>query len=88
MTTELTVTAKGQVTLKKSLLEHLGVKPGDRLVVSMKPNGHVELEPSARRRDISGLRGLLWKPDQPVVTLEEMQDAIAMGAVTRYRRSL
>jgi hypothetical protein len=26
----LTVTAKGQVTLRKDLLQHMGVHPGDR----------------------------------------------------------
>ncbi|HEX5319351.1 MAG TPA: AbrB/MazE/SpoVT family DNA-binding domain-containing protein, partial [Stellaceae bacterium] len=27
--TTLTVTAKGQVTLRKNLREHLGIRPGD-----------------------------------------------------------
>lgn len=27
----LTVTAKGQVTLRKDLLEHLGVHPGEKI---------------------------------------------------------
>lgn len=27
----VTVTAKGQVTLKRDLLQHLGVKPGERI---------------------------------------------------------
>ena len=31
MTIFLTVTAKGQVTLRKELLAHLGVRPGQRL---------------------------------------------------------
>ena len=29
----LTVTAKGQVTLRKDLLQHLGVQPGEKVVV-------------------------------------------------------
>ena len=28
MATELSITAKGQVTLKRAVLEHLGVRPG------------------------------------------------------------
>ena len=33
----LTVTAKGQVTLRKDVLEHLGVHPGERISVSKLP---------------------------------------------------
>ena len=29
----LTVTAKGQVTLRKELLKHLGVRPGEKIVI-------------------------------------------------------
>ena len=35
--TQLTVTAKGQVTLRKDVLEHLGVRPGDNVALVM-PN--------------------------------------------------
>ena len=35
MAATLTITAKGQVTLRKEILAHLGAKPGDRLVVDL-----------------------------------------------------
>ncbi len=59
---ELKVTAKGQVTLKKSVLEHLGVKAGDSLSVSMRGNGRVELEPVRKRSGWSELAGILHAP--------------------------
>ena len=31
--TTLTVTARGQVTFRKDVLQHLGIKPGDKLFV-------------------------------------------------------
>ncbi|MGO7565492.1 AbrB/MazE/SpoVT family DNA-binding domain-containing protein, partial [Rhizobium johnstonii] len=31
----LTLTAKGQVTLKKEVLQHLGVRPGDKIYVDL-----------------------------------------------------
>ena len=37
----LTVTAKGQVTLRKDILRHLGVSPGDRITVDKLPDGRV-----------------------------------------------
>ena len=30
----LTITAKGQVTLRKDLLKHLGVRPGEKIAVA------------------------------------------------------
>ena len=37
----LTVTAKGQVTLRQELLRHLGVKPGEQIEVSALPGGRI-----------------------------------------------
>ncbi|MCY3838682.1 MAG: AbrB/MazE/SpoVT family DNA-binding domain-containing protein [Gammaproteobacteria bacterium] len=35
MNATLAITAKGQITLPKEILAHLGARPGDRLVVEM-----------------------------------------------------
>ncbi|MBC7636782.1 MAG: AbrB/MazE/SpoVT family DNA-binding domain-containing protein, partial [Acetobacteraceae bacterium] len=35
----LTITAKGQVTLRKDVLAHLGLRPGDKLVIDKLPDG-------------------------------------------------
>jgi AbrB family looped-hinge helix DNA binding protein len=40
----LTVTAKGQVTLRKDVLEHLGVQPGEKVSVEKLPDGRVEVK--------------------------------------------
>ena len=37
--TALTLTSKGQVTIRKEVLRHLGVKPGDKILVDMVPGG-------------------------------------------------
>jgi len=39
----LTVTAKGQVTLRKDVLEHLGVHPGEKITVNKLPDGRIEV---------------------------------------------
>jgi len=79
MALELTVTSKGQVTLRQAVLDHLGVKAGDRVGVSLLPDGRVELIPAKSAHDIAGLRGMLRRPGQRAVPLEEMQDAIEAG---------
>jgi bifunctional DNA-binding transcriptional regulator/antitoxin component of YhaV-PrlF toxin-antitoxin module len=79
MALELTVTAKGQVTLRREVLAHLGVKPGAKVSVSLLDNGRIELVAAAARGDIKGLRGALRRPGQRPVSLEEMQEAIEAG---------
>ena len=81
MATELSVTAKGQITLKRSVLDHLGVRPGQKIGVTLLPNGRVEIiAADDRAAKLSSLRGILKRPGQRVVSLEEMQDAIEAGA--------
>ena len=79
MAIELTVTAKGQVTLRQSVLEHLGVGPGQKLGVALLPGGRVELRPVEDLPAVADLRGALQRPGQRVVTLQEMQEAIEHG---------
>ena len=40
----LTVTAKGQITLRKDLLQHLGVHPGEKVSVDKLPDGRIEMK--------------------------------------------
>ncbi|MGO8127030.1 AbrB/MazE/SpoVT family DNA-binding domain-containing protein, partial [Rhizobium ruizarguesonis] len=49
----LTVTAKGQVTLKKEVLQHLGVRPGDKIYVDLLPGGKLEVI-AVKRRPVAG----------------------------------
>jgi bifunctional DNA-binding transcriptional regulator/antitoxin component of YhaV-PrlF toxin-antitoxin module len=79
MALELTVTAKGQVTLRRAVLDHLGVAPGAKVSVSLLENGRIELVAAAVRDDIKSLRGALQRSGQRPVSLEEMQEAIEAG---------
>jgi bifunctional DNA-binding transcriptional regulator/antitoxin component of YhaV-PrlF toxin-antitoxin module len=79
MALELTVTTKGQVTLRRRVLDHLGVRPGERVKVSLLPDGRVELMAASEGIDIRSLRGALHRPGQRVISLHEMQDAIEAG---------
>ncbi|MEI8395941.1 MAG: AbrB/MazE/SpoVT family DNA-binding domain-containing protein [Rhodospirillaceae bacterium] len=73
----LTVTAKGQVTLKREVLEHLGVGPGDKLSVDVRPNGTMEVRPV--RKGFDSFIGSLWRPDSPTLTIEEINEAARKG---------
>lgn len=79
MAIELKVTAKGQLTLRRSVLDHLGVQPGGKVGVSLLPDGRVELAPADTGHDLRSVRGMLRRRRQLPVSLEEMQDAIEGG---------
>nr|ADO19124.1 hypothetical protein Nfla_5003 [Nostoc flagelliforme str. Sunitezuoqi] len=77
---ELTITAKGQVTLRKELLAHLGLKPGDKIRVEPQGDGSVTIRPTRKKGgDISAAFGMLKRPGQPVLTIEEINEAIEKG---------
>ena len=76
MALELTITAKGQITLRRAVLDHLGVEPGAKVIVALLENGRIELVAAMARDDIKSLRGALRRPGQRPVSLEEMQEAI------------
>lgn len=75
----LTVTSKGQVTLRKEVLAHLGVHPGEKIVVDLLPNGHASLKVAKPTGSITDLFGLLKDRTNKVATIDEMNDAIAKG---------
>ena len=70
---DLTITSKGQVTLRKDLLRHLGVKPGDKISVDYLPEGAAKLRAVQSDKDIESMFGLLAHPDNPVLTLDEIK---------------
>ena len=74
----LTVTAKGQVTLRKEVLEHLGVRPGDRLEVELLPAGRVQAR-AKPGKPVSTIFGILKRPDDHVPTIAEINEASAAG---------
>lgn len=76
MSSTLTVTSKGQVTLRKDILKHLGVEPGAKIVVDKLPDGKVQVR-AAPTGDISKIFGLLKKPGGPKLTIEQIKEATA-----------
>jgi AbrB family looped-hinge helix DNA binding protein len=76
----LTVTAKGQVTLGKELLEHLRVRPGEKITVDKLPDGRIEMRAARPTGKISDAFGYLKaKIKGPALSIEEMNEIIARG---------
>lgn len=68
----LTVTAKGQVTLRKDFLRHLGVGPGDKINAEPRPNGRLEITAAKRGGDIREVFGALRREGGPRLSIEEI----------------
>jgi len=76
---KLTVTAKGQVTLRKDLLEHLGVRPGEKVSVEKLPDGRIELRAARPTGKMSDAFDMLKRKGGPSLAIEEMNQIIADG---------
>lgn len=75
------VTMKGQVTLKRDLLQHLGVKPGERIHFEKLPGGELRVRAARPHGTIEAffhaLDGKL-EMKKPL-TIEEMNDIASAG---------
>ncbi|HXR87235.1 MAG TPA: AbrB/MazE/SpoVT family DNA-binding domain-containing protein [Stellaceae bacterium] len=81
----LTVTAKGQVTLRKELLEHLGIRPGEKIAVDMLPDGRVEMKAERPSGKISDVFGLFKKKGARALSIEEINEIAAQGWAGRRK---
>jgi bifunctional DNA-binding transcriptional regulator/antitoxin component of YhaV-PrlF toxin-antitoxin module len=77
--TTLTVTARGQVTFRKDVLQHLGIEPGEKIELDLLPDGRGLLRAARPTGTIDGFVGLLAGRTQKVATLDEISAATAQG---------
>ncbi|NLS19091.1 AbrB/MazE/SpoVT family DNA-binding domain-containing protein [Rhizobium sp. P40RR-XXII] len=77
----LAVTAKGQITLKRDLLQHLGIKPGDRINFEKLPDGELRVRAARATGSIEDFFHALdgkVKLKKPL-TIEQMNEIAATG---------
>jgi bifunctional DNA-binding transcriptional regulator/antitoxin component of YhaV-PrlF toxin-antitoxin module len=77
--TSLTVTMKGQVTLKRELLQHLGIKPGDRIALDKLPGGELRVRAEQPAGTIETFIGRHAGKVKKPLTLDEMNEIAAAG---------
>ncbi|MDX2221667.1 MAG: AbrB/MazE/SpoVT family DNA-binding domain-containing protein [Rhodospirillaceae bacterium] len=73
-----TLTAKGQTTIPKEIRDRLNLKPGDKLFFMIDGN-RIMIRP--KNKPITALKGLLYRSGQRRMSLEEIEQGIAEGAV-------
>ena len=75
----LTVTARGQVTFRKDVLQHLGIKPGEKIELDLLPDGRGLLTAARPSGTIADFVGLLAGRTKKVASIEEITAAAAKG---------
>lgn len=75
----LTVTERGQVTLRKDVLQHLGIRPGEKIEWEKQPDGTIILRAARPLGKIDSFVGLLAGKTRKIATLDEMSEAAASG---------
>ena len=71
---QATITAKGQVTVPKTIRDKLRLAPGDKIDFILVSDDEVRVVPVTA--SVKDLKGMVPRPRKPV-TLEQMDDAIA-----------
>ena len=74
-----TVTSKGQITIPVEVRRDLGLRPGSRVDFIRTESGGYEFR--AKTGSVRALEGM-FGPQNRVVTLEEMDEAIAEAATS------
>ena len=81
----LTVTARGQVTFRKKVMQHLGVNPGGKIELELLPDGRGMIKAARRSGKIEDFFGVLAGETKKVATIEEMNQAAADGWAGRVK---
>ena len=68
------ITTKGQVTIPKNIRESLHLHTGDKIEIVINNQGEAVIRPISKKVD--DMFGILKRPKQKVVSVEEMNEAI------------
>jgi bifunctional DNA-binding transcriptional regulator/antitoxin component of YhaV-PrlF toxin-antitoxin module len=75
----LSVTARGQVTFRKKVMQHLGVKPGGKIELDLLPGGRGLIRAARPTGKIESFIGMLAGKTKKIATIEEINEAAAAG---------
>jgi len=70
MSTDATLTSKGQTTIPKEIRDSLGMKPGDRMTFTLMPDATVVMR--VKGKSVNELAGMLKKKGRKPVPVEQL----------------
>ena len=85
----VSTTSRGQVTLRKEIFQHVGVRPGEKLEIDLLPGGEFRGRAIRKKGSISDFAGFLeGKTNDAKLTIEEMDEAIGEAIVEEFLRGV
>ncbi len=75
----LTVTARGQVTFRKEVLRHLGVKPGEKIELELAPGGKGIIAAARKTGSIEDFIGALDGKTRKTAAIGDIVKATGRG---------
>ena len=80
-----TITSKGQVTVPKNIRDQLNIQARCQLDFTLNNDGTISVRPL--NRTALSIVGILKRPGQKTVTIQQMNDTIAEAASERYQQA-
>ena len=81
---QATITSKGRITIPIEVRRKLNLKQGDRVDFVVDRAGGVRLQP--KKVPLASLLGILHRPGQKPLSVEQMHAAVAAHAVEDWER--
>jgi bifunctional DNA-binding transcriptional regulator/antitoxin component of YhaV-PrlF toxin-antitoxin module len=76
----VSTTSRGQVTLRKEIFQHVGIRPGEKLEIELLPGGEFRGRAVRKKGKIEDVFGMLAGRTKVKLTIEEINEAIAEAA--------
>jgi len=83
----VSTTTRGQLTFRKEIFQHVGIKPGEKLEFDLLPGGEIRGRAVRKKGSISDFAGCLKGKTNVRLTIEEINDAIAEAAAAEVMES-
>ena len=84
----VSTTSRGQVTLRKEIFQHVGVRPGEKLEIELLPGGEFRGHAVRKKGRIEDVFGMLAGKTDVKLTIEEMDEGIGQAVVEEFLRGV